>query len=435
MDFTNILRNKKLILYIIVGIVVFFVLVFLGIIPGLKKDNNGEGGGDVAEINLKFWGVDPEEYYTDLIISYQSVHPDVKIEYKQVDLDDYEDKLVNALAGKKGPDVLMIKNNWVLKQADKLSPILPLRFSAKQLEESFPEVVVKDMVYQEKIYGIPLSIDTLALYYNKDIFNSAAISFPPTTWQEFQEVARNLTQKSLTSDLVVSGAALGTSKNIKNADDVLAALMIQSGSSISDGSGVVNFSDDQAKQALSFYTSFSNPASLYYSWSNLMPDSLEAFAQGKTAMMIDFASAQQKIEGKNQNLNYGIAPFPQSVKNASNLKNYSQYWSLSVSAVSSNQSAAWEFIFYLVNRDQAKQYLAKSNLPPSSRILIKEMINDEKLGLFAKQALSAKSWTQSQPEKNSQVFKNMIELVVSGRLGISEALSQAQDEINNLISD
>lgn len=429
MNFSNILKNKKLILYILIGIAVFFVLVFLGIIPGLKKDKEGSA----TEITLKFWGTDPADYFADLISSYQTANSNIKIEYKQIDADNYESSLINALASQNGPDILMIKNNWVLKHSDKLYPIPATWLSVSQLKEGFSDVVAKDMVYQDKIWGLPLWIDTLALYYNKDIFNSANIAFSPTTWQEFQETVRSLTEKSLTYDITQSGAALGTSKNIENSADILSALMIQAGADISDETGKANFDNDVSEQALSFYTSFSNPSSLYYSWNNNMPDSIEAFAQGKVAMILDFSSAQKKIQEQNQYLNYGISSFPQSVKNASILKYYSKYWSLGVSAISSNPTAAWSFIFYLVNADQARQYLAKANLPPSSRILVKEMKNNENIGIFVNQVLSAKSWAQVYPEENSEIFKNMIQLVISGKSTIETALKQAQDEINSLI--
>lgn len=431
MELSKIFKNRKTLLYILIGIAVFFILVFLGIIPGLKKDNGGGGDG---EISLKFWGTEPSEYYSDLISNYQSLHSNVKIEYKEISEANYEDTIINALAGQNGPDIFLIKNNWVLKHFDKLSPIPSTWLTVSQLKDGFPDVVAQDMVYQGKIWGLPLWIDTLALYYNKDIFNSANIAFAPTTWQEFQEAVRSLTQNSLSYDITQAGTAMGTSANIDNSSDILSALMIQAGSSISDSEGQVDFNSDAVKQALSFYTSFSNPSSLYYSWNNNMPNSLEAFAQGKVAMVIDYSSARQKIEEQNPYLNYGIGSFPQSVKNASVLKYYAKYWSLAVAGSSQNSDASWSFIFYLVNADQARQYLEKADLPPSSRILVKEMSNDEDLGVFTKQVLSAKSWVQVYPEENSDIIKNMIQLVVNGKSTVENALRQAQDEINNLIN-
>ena len=86
-------------------------------------------------------------------------------------------------------------------------------------------------------------------------------------------------------------------------------------------------------------------------------------------------------------------------------------------------------IFYLVNNQQAKQYLASTGKAPALRILTSEMQKDEKIGVFAKQALSAKTWLQNNPENNSAVLKNMIESIVRGYLTLDNAISQAANQI------
>lgn len=434
MNVGNLTKSQKIVFYIGGGIILVILLMILGVLPGLKKSNPNNGGG-TGSVNLEFWGIDSEDTFHDILSSYMAVNKSVQVTYKQINPDTYESDLINAMASQRGPDVLMIKHNWVPKHFEKLYPIPTASLSIKQFQDGFVDVAGQDLIYQGKIWGLPLWVDTLALYYNKDIFNSAAIALPPATWQEFQDISRQLTEKSVTGEIEKSGAALGTAKNIDNATDILSVLMLQAGTKITDVDGKAVFNSDQGQQALSFYTSFSNPASLYYSWNNVLPSSLDAFSQGKVAMIIDYASAREQLKDKNPYLNYGIAPLPQSAKNSSDVINYADYWALSVSALSSNQTAAWNFVFYLTGSQPAKSYLTKTNQAPAGRLLIKDLLNDEQIGVFAKQALSAKSWLQINPEKNSQVFQNMIESIVSGRLNINSALEQAVDEVNKTIND
>jgi len=44
---------------------------------------------------------------------------------------------------------------------------------------------VDDFLYQGQPYASPLSINTLALFYNRDLLNEAGIVLPPVTWEEF----------------------------------------------------------------------------------------------------------------------------------------------------------------------------------------------------------------------------------------------------------
>ena len=427
MDIKNLTKQQKILFGFLAVIVIFILLVILGVIPGLKK--NSPGGSSTAEIELEFWGIDKENAFSSLISDYQASNPGVAINYVQVDPDDYEEKLIDALASRRGPDVLMIKHNWIPKHFEKLYPMPTASLSVKELKEAFVDVVADDMVYQQKIWGLPLWIDTLALYYNKDIFNSAGIAVPPTTWQEFQNISRSLTEKNVNGEIQKAGAAIGTSSNINNSADILSLLMLQTGSTITNSNGSATFSDALGKQAVNFYTSFANPASLYYCWNNSLPESITAFAQGKVAMLLGYNSDKALIEAKNPYLNYSVTAMPQSVKSPDVVKNYADYWALAVSANSQNTTSAWNFIFYLVNNQQAKQYLASTGKAPALRILTSEMQKDEKIGVFAKQALSAKTWLQNNPENNSAVLKNMIESIVRGYLTLDNAISQAANQI------
>lgn len=428
MNLQNLTKQQKILFGIVTVIVIFIILVVLGIIPGLKKSTTGPDGSSSA-IELEFWGIDKPEAFQGLINDYQANNSGITINYIQVNPDNYEEKLIDALASRRGPDVLMIKHNWLPKHFEKLYPIPAANLSVKELREAFADVAADDMVYQGKIWGLPLWIDTLALFYNKDIFNSSGIALPPTTWQEFQNLSRSLTEKNINGEIQRAGAAIGTSSNIDNSADILSLLMIQAGSSITDTNGVGAFNDELGKQAVTFYTSFANPASLYYCWNNSLPESFSAFSQGKVAMVLGYNSDKAKIESKNPYLNYGVALMPQSAKNPDVVKNYADYWALTVSATSQNPTLAWNFIFYLVNSQQAQRYLTVTQKAPASRILIKEMQKDEKIGVFAKQSLSAKTWLQNNPENSSVVFKNMVESIVRGYLTLSNAVAQAAGQI------
>jgi multiple sugar transport system substrate-binding protein len=56
--------------------------------------------------------------------------------------------------------------------------------------------VQQGFVYHGHTYGFAKDYSTLALWYNKDLFKSAGISKPPTTWAALQSDACKLSDKS-----------------------------------------------------------------------------------------------------------------------------------------------------------------------------------------------------------------------------------------------
>jgi len=436
----NFSRNQIIIIGIAGIIVLFFILIFLGVIPGLKKQTGGGfqiGGGQ--QIELYFWGVkeaNPNNAIQTLIDEYAKIAPNIKINYQEFDdAGVYEKTLVDALATFKAPDIFMIHNSWLPKHYNKINPIPENYLSLSYFQQAFPYVAEQDFVNSSsrKIYALPLYIDTIALIYNKDLLDAKAITILPTTWSQFQNLIPQLKTFNQFGQIDKPAAAIGGSeKSIHSASDFLSLLMMQFGSQIKDQDRQISFGQE-ALNALNFYLQFANPASPYYTWNDNFNYSLDSFAQGSTAIIFDYATQIPLIKNKNPYLRIGIAPIPQ-IDNASQPFSYANYWGLSVSNQSKKPDLAWSFILYATANPQASEtYLQITKLPPALKTLIEKYKNDPEIGIFAKQALIARSWLQTDNNIVKQVFSNMIESILSGRLNPDQALKQAENEINELL--
>jgi multiple sugar transport system substrate-binding protein len=109
--------------------------------------------------------------------------------------------------------------------------------SLKELKDNFVDVVSYDVILEDgKVYGLPLSVDTLAMFYNKDLFNNAGISQTPQYWnKEFLQDVKKLTKQDPKKGIIQAGAALGGSTNINRFSDILSVLMMQNGSIMMTG--------------------------------------------------------------------------------------------------------------------------------------------------------------------------------------------------------
>lgn len=432
--------NTNKIFYILVAGIA--IAVFVTVILILR----GVGGGQVQKVNLEFWGVfDESEAFSGVIKSYQMLNPNVKVFYRKFAYEDYEKSLIDALAAGTGPDMFMIGNTWLPKHGDKLKP-LPAKisglkkplFTIKEFQEQFVEVAYNDLVANNQIYAMPLYTDTLALYYNKDLFNTAGITRPPANWEEFNSDVELLTKLDASGNITQSGAAIGTAKNINRSTDILMALMIQSGVQMTNSEHTnATFSKNVGgiavgENALKYYTDFANPRIKTYTWNDARHYSIDAFVQGETAMMFNYAHQAKIIKGKAPRLNFGIVPIPQI--SSADIKNYANYLAAGVSNASKQSDEAWKFIAYLTSKEGATSYLNVTQRPSARRDLIDLQRSDIDLGLFAVQALTAKSWYEIDSTAIENIFADMIDDVNFGRYPVREALAKAESKVTVLMS-
>jgi ABC-type glycerol-3-phosphate transport system substrate-binding protein len=149
-------------------------------------------------------------------------------------------------------------------------------------------------------------------------------------------------------------------------------------------------------------------------------------------MMLNYSHQAGILNERASRLNYGIAPMPQISE--TDIKNYANYWAVAVSGKSLAPNEAWKFAAYLASREGASSYLAQTMRPSARRDIIDLQKNDLALGVFANQALSAKSWYQVDNSAIESIFAEMIDNVNFGRLSIREALQNAESEVNVLMA-
>ncbi len=436
----NLLQNFSKPQLIVMGIIIVVLLVFIGIftgiLPGLKTQKIPP-----PQMDLVIWGVgDESDAFSDSLLGYSKLYPNIKATYKKIDEATYEQELVNALAAGKGPDIFMLNNSWLPKHFDKVSAMPKEKMSINQLRLLFPEVVEKDFSWQESIYALPLYVDTLALFYNQDLFDNYAIALPPTDWLQFKNLIPKLRRIDSGGNLQRAAAAMGGSeKNVHNASDILSLLMLQAGSEMTDKDfTAANFtysikSGATGIESLDFYTNFANPNDLYYTWNENMPYSLDAFSQSKTAMIFEYASQVDILKIKNPFLKVKISPMLQPSDKEEAI-NYANYYGLAVSKYTKYPEWVWDLIIYLTTDEiTAENYLTISKHPPALRTLIEKYADDPNIGVFAKQALTARSWLKPDPEKVRDIFSQMIQAVVSRKLTTYEALGQAERAVSDLI--
>jgi len=455
------------------------LLILLAALFVISTTGCTKGGDSVAisaykKEKIVWWRVwDNEDRFSDLLKAYKQLHPNVTVEYRKLRYDEYEKELIDALAEDRGPDVFSIHNTWMERYQSKLLPVpaqtkVPVKYlegSVKkeevvrfvsnlgmtplQLKKKFLDVVAKDVIMTDKsgktpvdkIWGLPVSMDTLVMYYNKDLLNNAGIIEPPKNWSDFQEQVKNITKINKdTGEILVAGAAIGTAKNVERNFDILSLLMMQNLAPMLDDNGNPTFDKipkgltgvEQAPAvgALEFYMQFASPLFEGYCWNKDMPNSIEAFIAGKAAFAFGYSYHRDQIVAKAPKLNFAMAAVPQVGEGQK--VNYASYWVETVSKKTKVKDYAWDFIQFITDEKNVVKYLEKAEKTTalrSSAIINAELAN-ENLGVAADQLLTAKSWYHGQsPATAEKAFVDMIEAVIAGELDTKKAIKQAVEQV------
>lgn len=414
----------------------------IAVVAGLALLSAGCGGGtsqsQAKQITLNFWmPFEDSSNLEPLFSAFTQKYPNIQIVYTKKNIETYNQDLLNALAAGQGPDVFAINNSWVPEYMDKIVPATSTVLSYKEFKDAFVDAVDKDFSVNQKVYGVAMSVDSLGLYYNKDILGTVGIATPPKTWAELSTDVIKIKKADARGYFTRSGVAMGTNSNVNRAVDVLYLLMLQKGTvPYSSDLSRPTFAENVQKngnntnpglEGLSFYTSFADPATVNYNWNSRSDYSVDAFANGRAAMMYSYSYTAETLKQKNPNLNFDVAAVPQVNLDDPSV-NFANYWGQVVSKQSKNSAAAWTFLKFLTSRETLDKYYAKHKQPSSRKDLISLQIQDPEIGVFANANLTAKTFYKPNQQKVDDIFGRAIDNIILKGLTSTQALMQASME-------
>jgi len=359
-------RFSKIASYILIA--VFFAVS----LSGCTKKATPIAGAN----KLIVWSFEDEDVWKQISADYTGVYKDMTVEYKKETLDaGYENRVLNAILSGSGPDVWAMPNDWVYRHKDKLAPMTDTVSALINVNDQFVPAVGQSVVIDGQTYGLAAGAQPLIIYYNADIFETALsvynknnpddenqakrdrarvlLSGFPRTWADFSEASKLLTVKDASGNIALSGAALGTG-NIANATDILYLMMLQNNTQlISPDLKLATFalpqdtpkqtSDVPGKRALELYTSFADPSSSNYSWSDSLGGDVEAFINGKVAMIFGYSQLTNYFSQKYPNFkSYQRAFVPQLSEELGTYVDYAKFNVFGVSAYSANSRYGWQ---------------------------------------------------------------------------------------------
>lgn len=396
------------------------------------------GGDKISQVMI--WGTVSENVISPVLNELEdSFKGFAVVSYEEKDARSYEETFVNALASGVGPDLLLLPHTLLAKHEDKIITIPYESYGERAFRETFIEEG-ELFLLPEGVAGVPFLIDPLVMYWNRNIFSSAGVVNPPAFWDELFTLSSDITKRDEGTNIIRSTVALGEFININHAKEIISALIIQAGNPIVVRNGdrlssVLNRRNEStslpSESALRFYTEFSNPVKSVYSWNRSLPLDRRAFIAEDLALYFGFASELLELRQANPNLNFDVAPLPQS-RESRFKKTFGNMTAFVILRSAQNPDAAFSVAAVLAGNTALAQVSDLTGLPPVRRDLLAQKPVDAFEVIFYDSALMSRAWLDPDSEETDRIFKDMIEGVTSGRFRLSNAVSRAQDELEIL---
>ncbi|MFA5967322.1 MAG: extracellular solute-binding protein [Patescibacteria group bacterium] len=452
--------NKKIFSY---AVLASSLLLILGAAACSRGGSGGSGGkvtlDQTTPITLEYVRLfDDSTALDEIIASYQEKHPNIKIVVRKVNLPagetiyDYQQDIIKQIADGAGPDIFMIHNDWLPYQVNQISPMPSGLMTLEDYQARFPQVVVDDFVTNNQIYAVPYYIDNLMLYYNIDMFTAAKVKKAPRTWQELVEIVPKLTKKDANGNIIQSALPFGVADGIPRFAEILANLIMQYGGEMTSSDRTKATFDlpvpnsnppvYPGSEALKFYTSFADPQSPLYTYTDAknpdgtrkLPEDVQAFMEHKAAMFIGYSYQVEYIKKfMTTRLNFETAPLPQlRLENPIVVANY---WGETVSKTSKHPNEAWDFIKYVVTKSSnLNKLFSATHHVPATKESVDTYKGRQYYGPVAEQLQLCASWYRQNSSDIEKIFTEMVNNVLHNRMAAEVAVSAAIRDINDLSS-
>ena len=185
--------------FMLIGLLFILSLLVIGCSDEKSSSGNDESNGEetvkedtAEEVGLVMYSWRPEdrEMYEKAIAKFQETYPHIEIDFQPYKSTEYNTILSNALISGDGPDIIQLRpyngaksiaDNDYLVALDDLAGI-------NNINEAYLDAARGT---NGKVYGVPLSLNAGAIFYNKKLFEENGIT-EPKTWDEFIEACKKL---------------------------------------------------------------------------------------------------------------------------------------------------------------------------------------------------------------------------------------------------
>lgn len=318
-----------------------------------------------------------------LIKNFEEANPGITVKQVTFPYADYQTRVVASTMAKKGPDVLQLFYGWTdqFVKGRVLQPLREEAFPAIQIEADFFPIV-DAMKRDGSYYGLPTAVRSLALFYNKKLFEEAGITAPPATLTELVDVAKKIAKKDAAGNYEVEGITMDMAGQDHHWWREILVRQF-GGVPYSEDNKTVAYNTEAGAKALEFYTDLQTKHGV--ALSGFMDEGQAAFRAGKAGMTIDGTFRLGAFRSITD-FDWGVAELPANAEGVRS--NYASYFANGIGSGATGEKleAAEKFLAYISSEDAMKVWLDVVGELPARRTaaLTEENLNNEVFAPFLK---------------------------------------------------
>lgn len=330
---------------------------FRGLVLGIAMSIGAIAGARAQAVEIEYW-----QYVFDarikamneLIKRFEAANPGIKVKHTTFPYADYQTKIAAAVPAGQGPDVVQLYYGWLdnFVGAKFIQPLPRDAFPHDVIEKEFYPIV-QTMKRDGEYYGLPTAVRTLALFYNKKLFQEAGLdpSKPPQTLDEYLDVAKKTVKRDAAGNMLSAGAVIDMpGQDLHWWREVLLRQM--GGKPYSDDNKTVAYDSEAGAKALNWYADLQRIHKV--GQAGFMDEGQAAFRAGRAAMTVD-GSFRLGAFGGIKNFEWGVAELPASADGKRS--NFASYW---VNAITAKPTG--------VKLEAAKKFMAFTTSPEAMQV-------------------------------------------------------------------
>ncbi|MFC5758205.1 ABC transporter substrate-binding protein [Rhizobium sp. GCM10022189] len=382
------------------------------------------------DVKLTLWSLDKDiQPAPNLVKEFNDQHNGITIEYRLIQFDDVVTEAMRAYATGQAPDIIAVDNpeHALFSSRGAFLDLTDMIKNSKVIKpENYFPGPLKSVEWDGKYFGVPKATNTIALYYNKDMFKAKGLApnKPPQTWDELVEDARKLTDPAKN----VYGLAFSAKANEEGTFQFLPWAQMGGGS-------YENINADGAVKALEVWKTIideklASPDTLTRDqW-----DSTGTFNSGNAAMAISGPWELDRMV-QEAKFDWGVTLLPVPKEGAERSSAMGDFnWA--IFSTTKHPAEAFKALEYFASQDD-KMFKNFGQLPARSDISIPETgqpLKDAALKVFLEQLKYAKPrGPHPQWPKISKAIQDAIQAALTGQMSPKDALDQAADKIKAVL--
>lgn len=328
--------------------------------PGQSDSASSGSSGESVTITFQHQFNDAQNAAIEtLVAQFESEHPDIKVSMLRDNDSSYYDKLVTQITGGAGPDIARVEP---VKAPQYIAAgwTLPLGDVITDTSDYIPSTL-EPVTLDGELYGVPLDVEALALFYRTDMLDAAGYDKAPATWDELTEVATKITGDGNYGVGLFGGWG---------AFEFYPWIWQAGGTILNEDGTEAVFNSPEAVSALQYWVDLQEtvmPAGM----ANAGEDDLKGpFISGNLAMMTSGPWMIPSLEESGIDGKWAIAPLPSDKESASVLGGMD----LVVLANSKHPEQAKTFVAWLSEDAHLKEYYAAIGGLPAKTTLYEDPV-------------------------------------------------------------